>query len=52
VAGARYAHLQPIEGEETINDILEFKKALLETGFDKANIVYEYLDKARPAGNC
>ena len=39
VAGARYTHLQAIEGEETINDILEFKKVLTETGFDEANIV-------------
>jgi hypothetical protein len=50
VAGARYTHLQPIEGEETINDILEFKKALLETGFDEANIVVMHDRQAEKGG--
>ena len=39
IAGARYAHLQKIPGEETINDIVEFKKALLATGFAEDHIV-------------
>ncbi|HEV3386776.1 MAG TPA: SUMF1/EgtB/PvdO family nonheme iron enzyme [Gemmata sp.] len=51
VAGARYTHLQPIEGEETINDILEFKKALLETGFDEANIVVMHDRQAEKDGH-
>ena len=50
IAGARYTHLQPIEGEETINDILEFKKALLETGFDEANIVLMHDRQAEKGG--
>jgi sulfatase modifying factor 1 len=50
VAGARYTHLQPIEGEETINDVLEFKKALLETGFDEANIVVMHDRQAEKDG--
>ena len=50
VAGARYTNLQAIEGEETINDILEFKKALLETGFDEANIVVMHDRQAEKGG--
>jgi sulfatase modifying factor 1 len=37
-AGYDKAELQPIKDDVTINDILEFKKALLETGFEEANI--------------
>ncbi|HEV3384732.1 MAG TPA: caspase family protein [Gemmata sp.] len=38
-AGYDKTELQPIKDDVTINDILEFKKALLETGFEEANIV-------------
>ena len=38
-AGYDKAELQPIKDDVTINDVLEFKKALLETGFTEEHVV-------------
>lgn len=50
IAGARYQHLQPIRGEETINDIVEFKKALLATGFSEDHILMIHDRQAQIGG--
>ena len=42
--------LEPIKGEETITDVVEFKKALLATGFEEKHIVLMHDRQAEKVG--